>query len=133
MKSKRKGNTMKLFVYGTLKEGYALNHVLSNSKKLGEYITKKKGFMMTGFWFPYIFEKEGSNYSIKGELYEVDKDDLRNANRIELGAGYEFKEIDEDVWGYVYPKQIDSKSLNIITNKDKKYYEWRNFNDMRDL
>ena len=79
------------------------------------------------------FEKEGSNYSIKGELYEVDKDDLRNANRIELGAGYEFKEIDKDVWGYVYPKKIDSKSLNIITNKDKKYYEWRNFNDMRDL
>ena len=28
----------KLFVYGTLKKGYALNHVLSKSKKVGNYI-----------------------------------------------------------------------------------------------
>lgn len=124
---------MKLFVYGTLKEGYALNYVLSKSKKLGNYITKKKGFQMTGFWFPYIWEKKNSNYSIRGELYEVNADDLRNANRIELGAGYEFKEIDKGIWGYVYPKPIDRKSLNIITNTKEKYYEWRNFNDMRQM
>ena len=124
---------MKLFVYGTLKEGYALNYVLERSKKIGNYITKRKGFQMTGFWFPYIFEKKGSNYGIRGELYEVDSLDLRNANRIELGAGYEFKEIDKGVWGYVYPKPIDRKSLNVITNTKEKYYEWRNFKDMRDL
>ena len=124
---------MNLFVYGTLKEGYALNYVLSKSKKIGSYITKRKGFMMTGFWFPYIWEKEGSEYHIKGELYEVDKEDLRNANRIELSAGYQFKEIDKGVWRYVYPKKIDSKSLNIITNTKEKYYEWRNFDDMRNL
>ena len=32
---------MKLFVYGTLKEGYGLSYVLSKSKKLGTYITKR--------------------------------------------------------------------------------------------
>lgn len=121
---------MKLFVYGTLKEGYALSYVLSKSKKLGTYITKRKGFMMTGFWFPYVWEKQDSNYSIKGELYEVDQNDLRTANRIELSAGYELMEIDKDVWGYVYPKKKDRRSLNIIKNTKEKYYEWRNFNDM---
>lgn len=121
---------MKLFVYGTLKEGYALSYVLSKSKKLGTYITKRKGFMMTGFWFPYVWEKRDSNYSIKGELYEVDQNDLRTANRIELSAGYELMEIDKDVWGYVYPKKKDRRSLNIIKNTKEKYYEWRNFDDM---
>ena len=121
---------MKLFVYGTLKEGYALSYVLSKSKKLGTYITKRKGFMMTGFWFPYVWEKRDSNYSIKGELYEVDQNDLRTANRIELSAGYELMEIDKNVWGYVYPKKKDRRSLNIIKNTKEKYYEWRNFNDM---
>ena len=120
---------MKLFVYGTLKEGYALNYVLSKSKKIGTYITKRKGFMMTGFWFPLGWEKKDSQYKIKGELYEVNPDDLRNANRIELGAGYEFKEIDKGVFGYIYPKKKDLKSLNIITNKKEKYYEWREYDD----
>lgn len=121
---------MKLFVYGTLKEGYALNYVLSKSKKIGTYITKRKGLMMTGFWFPLVWEKKDSQYRIKGELYEVNADDLRNANRIELGAGYEFKEIDKGIYGYIYPKKKDLKSLNIITNKKEKYYEWREYSDM---
>lgn len=121
---------MKLFVYGTLKEGYALNYVLSKSRKIGTYITKRKGLMMTGFWFPLVWEKKDSQYRIKGELYEVDPNDLRNANRIELGAGYEFKEIDKGIYGYIYPKKKDLKSLNIITNKKEKYYEWREYNDM---
>jgi gamma-glutamylcyclotransferase (GGCT)/AIG2-like uncharacterized protein YtfP len=121
---------MKLFVYGTLKEGYALNYVLSKSKKIGDYITQSKGFMMTGFWFPYVWEKKDSQYHIKGELYEVDKDDLRTANRIELGAGYNFKEIDKGIFGYIYPRKKDIKSLNVVTNSKDKYYEWRNFDDM---
>ena len=70
----------KLFVYGTLKKGYALNHVLSKSKKVGNYITKQKGFEMTGFWFPYVWENENSEFRIKGELYEVNQDDFRTAN-----------------------------------------------------
>ena len=69
---------------------------------------------MTGFWFPYVWEKKNSMYHIKGELYEVDKDDLYNANRIELNAGYDFKEIDKGIFGYIYPKKKDVISLNVI-------------------
>ena len=130
---KKEEKTMKLFVYGSLKQGYALDYVLKKSKKIGNYITKAKGFMMTGFWFPYVTRKENSEYKIKGELYEVNKEDLRTANRIELGAGYKFEEIDKGIFGYIYPKKKDIKSLNVITNRKEKYYEWRHTRDMQDL
>ena len=90
---------MKLFVYGTLKKGYGLHHVLSRSLRIGSYITKQKGFRMTGFWYPFIFKDKTSKFSIKGELYDVDQNDFITANRIELGAGYELKEIDKDIYG----------------------------------
>ncbi len=124
----------KLFVYGTLKTGYGLNHVLSKSKIIDRgYITKRKGFEMTGFWFPYIYENKDSVFGVKGELYEVDINDFRNGNRIELGAGYKLKEIDKDIFGYVYPNPIDTKSICVIKNTQDNYYEWRNTDDMQNL
>ena len=60
---------IKLFVYGTLKTGYGLNHVLSKSKLIDRsYITKRKGFEMTGFWFPYIFESKDSVFKVKANF-----------------------------------------------------------------
>ena len=124
----------KLFVYGTLKTGYGLNHVLSKSKLIDRcYVTKRKGFEMTGFWFPYIFENKDSVFGVKGELYEVDQNDFRTANRIELGAGYKLKEIDKDILGYVYPNPIDTKSICVIKNEKDMTYEWRSTSDMHDL
>ena len=85
---------VKLFVYGTLKEGFGLNHILS-----------------------------------KGELYEVDDEDFKKANQIELNAGYKLKEIDKGIFGYIYPKRVDIKSTMVNTNAKKKYYEWRHEED----
>ena len=62
---------------------------------------------MTGFWYPFIFRDKTSKFGIKGELYDVDQNDLRTANRIELGAGYKLEEIDKDVYGYVYPTKVN--------------------------
>lgn len=116
---------MKLFVYGLLKEGYSLNSVLSKSKKIGNYTTKCKGLVMSGFSYPFIWENKYSKYNIKGELYEVNKSDLQNANRIELGAGYNLKELDKDIFGYVYPEPIELNSSRVDVNDEEKYYEWR--------
>tara|TARA_E500000318_G_scaffold110262_2_gene125227 strand:- start:620 stop:1003 length:384 start_codon:yes stop_codon:yes gene_type:complete len=121
---------MKLFVYGTLKKGYGLHHVLSRSLRIGSYITKQKGFRMTGFWYPFIFKDKTSKFSVKGELYDVDQNDFITANRIELGAGYELKEIDKDIYGYVYPTKVDDLSISVIKNKKDNYYEWRSTSDM---
>ena len=116
---------MKLFVYGLLKEGFALSSVLSRSKKLGNYTTKSKGLVMSGFSYPFVWENKYSKYNIKGELYEVNQSDLKHANFIELGAGYKLKEIDKDIFGYVYPKPIELNSSNVNVNDEEKYYEWR--------
>ena len=124
---------MKLFVYGTLKRGYGLNHVLSRSLRIGDYITKQKGFRMTGFWYPFIFRDKTSKFSIKGELYDVDQNDFRTANRIELGAGYKLQEIDNGIVGYVYPNPIDAKSICVVKKTQDNYYEWRNTDDMQNL
>ena len=121
---------MKLFVYGTLKKGYGLHHVLSRSLRIGSYFTKQKGVRMTGFWYPFIFKDKTSKFSIKGELYDVDQNDFITANRIELGAGYELKEIDKDIYGYVYPTKVDDLSISVIKNKKDNYYEWRSTSDM---
>ena len=121
---------MKLFVYGTLKRGYGLNHVLSRSLRIGDYITKQKGFRMTGFWYPFIFRDKTSKFSIKGELYDVDQNDFRTANRIELGAGYKLEEIDKDVYGYVYPTKVEDLSISVIKNTKDNYYEWRSTSNM---
>ena len=42
-------------------------------------------------------------------------------------AGYEFKELDDDIWGFLYPKQIGNYSNNIQVNEEEKYIEWLNF------
>ena len=122
----------KLLVYGTLKSDGALHSILKTGKYLGEYITKSKGYAMSsagGNSFPFVYYTNSATnpYRIKGELYEVDIQTLGAAKQIELSAGYEFKELDDDIWGFLYPKQIGNYSNNIQVNEEEKYIEWLNF------
>ena len=122
----------RIFVYGTLKRDGALGNVLKDSKFLGEYTTKSKGYAMSsagGNSFPFVYYTNSATnpYRIKGELYEVDIQTLGAAKQIELSAGYEFKELDDEIWGFLYPKQIGNYSNNIRVNEEEKYIEWLNF------
>ena len=123
--------TTKLLVYGTLKSDGALHSILKTGKFLGEYITKSKGYAMSsagGNSFPFVYYTNPQNpYRLKGELYEVDVQTLFAAKQVELSAGYEFKELDDDIWGFLYPKQIGNYSNNIQVNEEEKYIEWLNF------
>ncbi len=120
---------LKLFVYGTLKKGFGLNSILTNSKFLGEHITKP-GYSMSGVSFPLVWKDKNSNYKIKGELYEPTKSDLRFANNIEMGAGYNLEEIEKGIYAYIYPNPWIMKSPQVKLNTDKKYYEWRSRDEM---
>ena len=94
------------------------------------YITISQKFVMTsagGNSFPYIYEKEnGGGFAVKGELYEVNDDTLRHTNMIELGAGYEFREIDTDVFGYVYPEKVGQLSKGVVLDYENRFWEWKN-------
>lgn len=73
---------IKIFVYGTLLEGYGNHrHFLSNAEKLGEYQTDPKFTMISLGGFPGLME--GGKTSIQGEVYEVTEEEFKNVDRLE--------------------------------------------------
>ena len=46
LNKKKEEKTMKLFVYGSLKQGYALDYVLKKSKKIGKRKTVSNVFII---------------------------------------------------------------------------------------
>ena len=68
----------KVFVYGTLKQGYH-NHYLLEGCKFEE--AEAEGFNLhASAYLPYAVPGEGT---IKGELYEVDNEVLKRLDRLE--------------------------------------------------
>ena len=101
--------SIKIFVYGTLKKGYALNNELRDSKFIGNGIIKGYKMYSNGY-FPMITKGDKSN-AVTGEIYEVsDEETLRVLDMIE-GAYIRTKEkalltngqkIDVEVYVYRY-------------------------------
>lgn len=62
----------RLFVYGTLKQGYHANAKLKrhNAEFLGEAVTDVRYSLYQINWFPGMVEQESAG-GVKGELYEV--------------------------------------------------------------
>ena len=81
-----------LFVYGTLKRGFGLNHVLKHSEFLGTAVTEPMFKLYDNGSYPYLQECPGG-YEVTGEVYRVNEDVLRTCDQIEFGAGYERHEI----------------------------------------
>ncbi len=77
-----------VFVYGTLKRGQCLHHVLANQEFLGEAKTKAEYVLVSlgdfpGLVTPDAFAEEVQSQSIKGELYRVDSACLIELDRVE--------------------------------------------------
>ncbi len=63
-----------IFVYGTLKRGYAANRYLSNSIFLGNAVTSRKYSIYSNYLYPAMIE-ENSERGVSGELYSVSPED----------------------------------------------------------
>jgi len=73
---------MKVFVYGTLKQGYSNHGLLHSAKFIGGGVTVSGGFTMLNGGFPMCLS--GGLFKVKGELYEVqDQRTLDNLDRLE--------------------------------------------------
>jgi len=77
-----------VFVYGTLKRGHCLNHVLGDQEFLGQAKTKPEYVLVSlgdfpGMVTPDAFAEEVEGQSIEGELYRVDGDCLTELDRVE--------------------------------------------------
>ena len=77
-----------VFVYGTLKRGHCLHHVLANQEFLGQAKTEPMYVMVSlgdfpGLVLPDAFSGVVNGQSIEGELYRVDRDCLVELDRVE--------------------------------------------------
>lgn len=81
----------KMFVYGSLKNGFGNNHLLMNSKFVRKDLTKEPTYTMFSFGgFPGIVRGESC---ISGELYEVDDDTLSNLDALESNGSFYQREL----------------------------------------
>ena len=92
--------TYKVFVYGTLKRGFGNNVLLKNSKFIGEAETVNRMTMLSLGGFPMVVGTYGTS-TIKGEVYEVDDDTLRNLDSLEGNPNFYMR-----------------KTINVVVNGD---------------
>ena len=87
---------MRVFVYGSLKKDKKLYFYLKNAKFIGKATTCDKYPMIISKsgWYPYLIEKRGVGFKVKGEVYEISPKLLRILDRV------------EEVPFYYYRKQI---------------------------
>jgi len=83
-----KSQLTNVFVYGTLKRGQCLHHVLADQEFLGQAQTKPEYVLVSlgdfpGLVGPDAFAGEVTGVSIEGELYRVDRECLIELDRVE--------------------------------------------------
>jgi len=96
-----------VFVYGSLKKGYHNhNYHLDNSIHLGTAETLPQYTLFSLGSYPGVI-KDGI-HSIKGEMYEVNEDQLENLDMLEGHPGYYKREVIETsegkAWIYLLPE-----------------------------
>ncbi|XP_044745260.1 putative gamma-glutamylcyclotransferase CG2811 isoform X2 [Coccinella septempunctata] len=89
----------KVFVYGTLKTGEPNHHVFANNvdgcyKLLCKAVTSQKYPLILGtkFNIPFLLQKPGTGYNVKGELYEVDDKVLAVLDELEDHPNFYIRE-----------------------------------------
>lgn len=122
---KQQNNKVKMFVYGTLKSGYGNNILLQNERKIGNAETVDSYIMKAG-GIPYVF-KDKKLSTIKGELWEVDKDTLPSIDRLEGHPNWYKREKinvisnDKEHSAWIYFMQGNSDSSNLMTVENGKF------------
>ena len=105
----------RVFVYGTLKQGFCRHHAISSQKFLGPAKTQPIYLLFDLGSYPGLVADE-DGISIEGELYEVDEDCLKNLDLVEgVNEGYYSREAvqlidhwdDEPALTYIYLKSTD--------------------------
>ena len=84
---------MRVFVYGSLKRDKKLHFYLKDAKFLGKATTCKKYPMIISKsgWYPYLIEKEGVGYKVKGEVYEISPKLLKILDKVEEAPFYYYR------------------------------------------
>jgi gamma-glutamylcyclotransferase (GGCT)/AIG2-like uncharacterized protein YtfP len=73
----------KLFVYGSLKEGYPLHGIIGRQEFLGVYKTEPRFKLVTLGPFPAVIPARSDGVEVTGEVYEVDDDTIAYLDVVE--------------------------------------------------
>ena len=96
---------MKVFVYGTLKQGFGNHRLLSDSKFLGIDVLQDHTLIQTP-GFPYMVESKGDK--ARGEVYEVDERIVRYLDALEgYPTHYQKKEVRTEGGREVFTYYLD--------------------------
>ena len=104
-------HTAKLFVYGTLKQGFYNNYLLKDSKFLKNVVTDDEYPMfMRCENFPYL-KNENKGYNIKGELWEVSDEKIKELDYFEGVPDLYYRDTlkvnNEDVFVYFMTEDVN--------------------------
>lgn len=102
---------MYLFCYGTLKKGRNNHEYLDGSDFLGNFITSRD-FSLVVAGLPFLV-KRSSRSGVKGEVYKIDSETLREIDRLEGHPNFYYREVitvynEEngeplEVYSYIHP------------------------------
>jgi gamma-glutamylcyclotransferase (GGCT)/AIG2-like uncharacterized protein YtfP len=104
---------MLVFVYGTLKRGYANHRVMlrADGKYLGEAVVSGYACINTP-WYPYAIKQ--ANAKIKGEVFELENENIVHLDTLEGYPSHYDRDIIKtkygDCWIY-YSKDDFSKEI----------------------
>lgn len=99
-----------VFVYGTLRKNLGWNHLLKNSEFISNAITKDS-YAMYANSIPYVKESEKVS-SIKGEIYLVNDETLKNLDSLENHPNWYFR-----------------KEIEVLTELNETKLAWIYFNE----
>lgn len=112
-------NTIKLFVYGSLKHGFFLHYRLRDSLILGRYHVVE-GMTLYSLYDQYPVAGFKNRSHVRGELYLVPEDIFEDIARIEFGAGYNLATIGDDIYFFIMD---DAQVKRNKCYMGKKFYE----------
>ena len=75
-----------VFVYGTLKEGFANFHINGGMRRQGEYETVKRFplYVIGDYYIPWLIDQEDEGSQVRGQLFEVDKAAMIRMDELEM-------------------------------------------------
>jgi gamma-glutamylaminecyclotransferase len=78
-------DTRRIFVYGTLKEGFPNAHVMQGARLPGRFVTARRMVLIVigDDHVPWLIDDGGRGEFVEGEIYEVAPDNMPELDRLE--------------------------------------------------
>jgi gamma-glutamylaminecyclotransferase len=75
-----------LFVYGTLKEGFANSHINEATRVRGEFETASRFplFVIGEYYIPWLIDREDEGHHVRGHLFDADSHALTRMDELEM-------------------------------------------------